>query len=108
MANYFTMQSMQHQHRRLVTRPSAFVPVFLGLGALALVLGYAAAFGTAPQPDEGTAAHVWQLVMAADVLLIALFALRWLPASPREALAVLALQIGCALAAAFPVWWFGW
>jgi hypothetical protein len=80
----------------------------MSLAALALVLGYAAMFGTARQTDEGTAAHLWQLLMAGQVPVIAFFALRWLPAEPRKALPVVALQVVAALAAMFPVWWFQW
>ena len=92
----------------LLKRPMAFVPVAMSLAALATVLLYAAIFGTARQADEGAAAHLWQLLMAAQLPVIALFAIRWLPAEPREALLVLAVQFAAALAALFPVWWFQW
>jgi hypothetical protein len=92
----------------LLRRPSALIPVAMSLAALALVLGYAAMFGTARQADEGTAAHVWQLLMAAQVPVIAFFVFKWLPADPRHALPVLGLQLVAALAAMFPVWWFQW
>lgn len=92
----------------LLKRPSALIPVFMSLTALALVLGYAAVFGTARQADEGTAAHLWQLLMAGQAPVIAFFALRWVPAEPRKALPVVALQVVAALAAMFPVWWFQW
>lgn len=92
----------------LLRRPSALIPVFMSLTALTLVLGYAALFGTARQADEGTAAHLWQWLMAGQVPVIAFFALRWLPAEPRKALPVVALQVVAALAAMFPVWWFQW
>jgi hypothetical protein len=92
----------------LLRRPSALIPVFMSLTALALVLGYAAMFGTARQADEGTAAHLWQLLMAGQVPVIAFFALRWLAAEPRKAVPVVALQVVAALAAMFPVWWFQW
>jgi hypothetical protein len=65
-------------------------------------------FGTEPQEDEGTAAHLFQLTMAAQVLVIAYFTLRWLPTSPRQGVVVLAIQILAAGAAMFPIWWFGW
>jgi hypothetical protein len=89
-------------------RVSALVPVVMSAAALAVVIAYAARFGTARQADEGTAAHLWQLLMAGQVPVIAFFALRWLPADPPRALRVLAIQIGAALAAMFPVWWFHW
>ena len=48
----------------LFKRPSALMPLAMSLAALAIVIGYAATFGTARQPDEGAAAHLWQLFMA--------------------------------------------
>lgn len=92
----------------LLKRPSAFMPVAMSIAALAIVLGYAVMFGTARQADEGTAAHLWQLLMAGQVPVVAFFAIRWLPTQPRQALLILALQVAAALAAMFPVWWFRW
>jgi hypothetical protein len=92
----------------LLKRPSAIIPLTMSVAALALAIGYAAMFGTARQADEGTAAHLWQLLMAGQLPVIAFFAIRWLPTEPRQVLLVLALQIGAALAAMFPVWWFEW
>ncbi len=92
----------------LFKRPSAFVPIAMSIVALAIVIAYAAMFGTARQSDEGSAAHIWQLLMAGQVPVVAFFAIRWLPAEPRQALQVLAVQGGAALAALFPVWWWQW
>jgi hypothetical protein len=92
----------------LVTRPSACVPVAMSIAALATVLAHAAISGVAREADEGAAAHIWQLLMAGQLPVIAFFAVKWLPAAPRPALLVLALQLGAGLAAMFPVWWFQW
>lgn len=92
----------------ILKHPSAFLPVVMSIGALAIVLVFLAVHGPAPQPDEGAAAHLWQLLMAGQVPIVAFFAIKWLPAAPRQALLVLALQLGAAVAAAFPVWWFEW
>jgi len=92
----------------LLKRPSALIPVAMSVAALSTAVVYASVFGTARQADEGTAAHMWQLLMAGQVPLVAFFAIKWLPTKPRAALLVLALQIGAALAAMFPVWWFQW
>ena len=92
----------------VLRRPTAVLPIALSLAALTLVLGYAAIFGTARQEDEGTAAHLWQLLMAGQLPIIAFFAFKWLPIEPRQTLLILACQIGAAAAAAFPVWWFQW
>jgi Hypoxia induced protein conserved region len=92
----------------LLKRPSGFMPLAMSAFALALVIGYVAMFGTEPQEDEGTAAHLFQLTMAAQVLVIAYFTLRWLPTAPRQGVVVLAIQILAAGTAMFPIWWFGW
>jgi hypothetical protein len=76
---------------------TALLPLALSIAALALVLGYVASGGVR-EADEGTAAHLWQLFMAVQVPLIALFAFIWLPRSPRSALAVLALLMAVVLA----------
>ena len=92
----------------LMKNPSAFLPVVMSLGALS-VIGFFILFnGTAPQADEGTAAHLWQLLMAAQVPIILFFAIKWLPQSPRQAAPILALQAGAALAAMAPVFLLHW
>jgi hypothetical protein len=92
----------------ILKHPSAFLPLAMSLAAIGTILAALAAHGTAPQPDEGAAAHLWQLLMAAQLPIILFFAFTWVPRSPRQALTILALQIVAALAAAAPVFWFGW
>ncbi|HKV32417.1 MAG TPA: hypothetical protein VJT14_15540 [Candidatus Dormibacteraeota bacterium] len=84
-------------------RPTALIPLAMSIAALSLVLSHIAIFGVARQADEGAAAHLWQLLMAGQIPLIAAFALRWLPRAPRPALLVLGLQAVAVLAAAAPV-----
>lgn len=90
----------------LMKQPSAFLPVVMSLAALALVLVHVAVFGAVREADEGTAAHVFQLLMAAQVPIIAFFAIKWLPQTPRQALTILALQAVVAIAAFAPVYYF--
>jgi len=85
--------------RSLIKQPSAVVPLVMSSVALALVLGHAALFGVVHEADEGTAAHIFQLLMAAQVPVVAYFAIKWLPRAPRQALQVLGLHAGAALAA---------
>jgi hypothetical protein len=92
----------------LLNRPSAFLPVAMSAAALAIVSGYAVMFGVAPQADEGIAAHMWQILMVGQVPIIAFYAFKWLPTQRKQAVVVLALQLGAAVAAIFPVWWFRW
>lgn len=94
--------------RRLFWSPSGFVPVAMSIGALAVVAGHMVTSGVAPQADEGTAAHVWQLLMACQLPVVAWFALRWIPQRGRTAIAISAIHVGALAAACFPVWWFSW
>jgi hypothetical protein len=89
-------------------QPSAFIPIAMSIAALVTVLYHVAMFGIAREPDEGTAAHIWQLLMAGQVPVVAFYAVKWLPRAPRTALQVLALQVGAALLALAPVYWLGW
>ena len=90
----------------LMKKPSAFLPIAMSLAALALVLGYVAIFGVVHEADEGAAAHIFQLLMAAQAPLVLYFAAKWLPRSPGPALCVLALQAGAGIAALAPVYLF--
>ena len=89
-----------------IKQPSAFIPVVMSLAALAIVLGHIAMFGAAREADEGTAAHLWQLLMAGQVPVVAFFALKWVPRTPRQALPILGLQVIAGLAALAPVYYF--
>jgi hypothetical protein len=87
-------------------QPSAWLPITMSVAALALVLGHVGIYGAVHQADEGAAAHLWQLLMAGQVPVVAYFALKWLPRAPGQAWRVLALQVVAALAACAPVYWF--
>ena len=93
----------------IVRHPSAFLPMAMSLTALTM-LGGAYIFGLATghgglvrEPDEGAIAHLWQLLMAGQLPVLAFFAIKWLPRAPRQTLCVLALQAGAALASMAPV-----
>ena len=78
-------------------RWSAFL-LLASLAGLGAVLGYGAITGFVREADEGTVAHLWQLLMAAQLPLGAFFAITWLPRSARWALlglALLALRVVC-------------
>jgi hypothetical protein len=80
----------------------------MSLVAFALVLGRIAVVGVAREPDEGALAHIWQVLIAAQVPIIAFFAIRYLPQRPRPALLVLGLQVLAMLAACAPVYLLHW
>ena len=87
----------------LLKKPSAFLPVAMSLAALATVLIHIVLYGPARQADEGTAVHIFQLLLLVQLPIVLFFAIRWLPRFPRPALLVLALQAAAGLAALAPV-----
>ena len=91
----------------LVKRPSASVPVAMSVAALLFVLAHTAMFGTTHEADEGATAHLWQLLIAAQLPVVLFFAIKWLPLERRSALLVLALQASAGLAAIAPVYFLG-
>ena len=90
--------------KAILKNPSAFLPLAMSFAALATVIIYVAIFGTARQTDEGTAAHIWQILMAGQIPIIMFFAIKWLPRTPKQALLVLVLQGSAALMALAPVY----
>ena len=90
--------------RSLIKRPSAFVPIAMSFAAFAVVAGYLVIFGAARQVDEGAAAHIWQLLVGAQIPLIVFFVIKWLPQAPQAALRILALQVVAGLVAVAPVY----
>src|SRR6476646_6616676 len=91
-----------------LTRPSAFLPIAMSAAALVTIGVHIALAGTAPQPDEGTAAHIWQLLMAGQIPIVMFHAIKGLPLSPRPALQILALQVAAGIAALAPIYLLGW
>lgn len=104
------MESTPKSFRAILRHPSAFLPVTMSLAALGVLLVAAIynilryGHGLVREPDEGAAAHLWQLLMAGQLPLLLFFAIKWLPRAPRQSLRVLALQAGAALASLAPVY----
>ena len=95
--------------REVLCCPTALLPIALALGALLIVLLHIAFFGADSAPDEGAAAHVWQILIFAQIPALTLFLGRWFRIARRPALRVLALQgasiaLSIAVAAAAPVY----
>lgn len=108
------MAAMIEDGRRTPFRAtSAWVPVALAGGAIALLGGYLLTGPHLPnvvvengvrRDDEGAVAHLWQLLMLLQVPCVLFFAAWWLPKDPKRALAMLGLQGFAFVAAALPVW----
>ncbi len=91
----------------LLRRPSAFLPLLISSGFL-IAFAIGIAHGTlVRQPDEGTGAHLFQLLMPLQMLVIAFFAYTWVPKMRYPALAIVALQCAAALAVVAIVFFLG-
>lgn len=84
---------------------SAWLPIAISALLLGLVWRYVAIHGLVAETDEGTEAHLFQLLMPVQLIVIAYFALTWLPRAPRPTLIVLALQVAAATAVLGAVYW---
>jgi hypothetical protein len=93
--------------RTMLKRPSAFLPLAMSTAALAVLLGFLSMYGVVHQEDEGTAAHLWQILMGLQLPIIAFFVIKWVPQAPKEALLVLGLQACAMLASMAPVFLLG-
>jgi hypothetical protein len=87
-------------------KPSAWVPVVMSLCALTIAvvvieIDLFTQGGVAPVWGAGAAAHLWQLMMWAQIPVIACFAFRWVRRAPWQAVAA-------ASAAVLPVLILGW
>ena len=86
--------------------PHAFIPIAFSLTALAVTTMAITANGVVREADEGTAAHLFQLFMAASFIMSVAFVIRWLVCAPWQTLRILAIQIVAALVALAPVFYF--
>jgi hypothetical protein len=86
-------------------KPSGFVPIAMSLAALGIVMGHAAIYGIVHEADEGAAAHIFQILIVAQVPIVAYFAIKWLPRATGQAVGVLALQAIAAIGAFASVYW---
>ena len=102
------MTQPDYSFRSILRQPSAFLPLAMSIIALTLVLSQIIFVGTAPQPDEDTTAHLWQILMAGQLPILLFFAIKWLPRAPGKTLYVIGLQAVAVLAALAPVFLLKW
>ena len=92
---------------------STWLPFVFAGAAIAVLAGYFVTGPHAPnlindhgvlREDEGTAAHLWQILMVLQVGAILTFAALWLPRDPRRAAPMLLLHGLGMIASASPVY----
>ncbi len=75
-----------------------FLPLAISASFLAYMLAGLAQGTLVRQPDEGAAAHLFQLLMPLQFAAIVWFAVAWLPKRPWSAAWVLAVQVAASFA----------
>lgn len=95
-----------HSFGAITRQPSAFLPLAMSLTALTLVLAHVAIYGAVREADEGATAHLWQILMAAQIPVVAFFAIKSLPHAPGPTVKVITLQAGAVLANIAAVFFF--
>jgi len=86
----------------------AWLPLVMSFTALAIVGLHIVRYGIARQADEGTSAHLFQLLMAGQAPIVAFFFIKSVAQAPKQTFLILAMQIGAGLAALAPVFFLGW
>jgi hypothetical protein len=90
----------------LLASPGAWLPILMSGASLMLLVVHIARYGITHETDEGTSAHVFQLLMGGQALIIPVFALRWLPEKPGPAIGVIAMQCAAAVPPFALLYWF--
>jgi len=78
-------------------KPSAWIPIVIPLAFFVYIVIVISLYGIVHEEDEGTGAHLFQLWLVLEPLMLGYFALKYFQTAPRQTLVILALQIGTAL-----------
>jgi len=92
----------------LLKKTSAWLPLLLASVILTMIMANLVLFGVQRQIDEGTPAHIFQLGLVCELVLMAYFAIHWLPHSPRDGRWILVIQVLAVAAQCAPVIYFDW
>ncbi len=87
-------------------RPSAWLPIGMSGAALAILVIHLARYGVTHESDEGTSAHLFQLLMGGQLFAIGYFALRWIPENPKAAAGMLCAHFVAAVPPFALLYWF--
>ena len=104
------MQTYRGSVIAMAKHPSGYMPLLLSVCAIALLGIYLAVYGAgSARPgidvhDEGPAAHVYQLLIGAQLLIIPWFSLRWGWREFKAGATLVALQVLAILASFGPLW----
>ena len=87
---------------------SAWFPIAMSVMAITVVLFHLAMFGAAPQADEGASVASGSSSSWDRYPILIIYAVQWLPRTPKAALLVLGVQVAAAAAAIAPIFLLHW
>ena len=104
-----TMETYRSSVIAMARRPSGYAPLILSGCALLMLAGalaYNLLTGVAVKEDhdEGVLAHLYQIMIGAQILIIPWFALRWGRRDWRAGLTLLAAQVLAIACSMVPLW----
>lgn len=88
----------------LLMKPSAFIPLLMSVTALSMVLVHWAIFGIVQETDEGTLAHIFQILIVAQIPVALYFFISWVNKKPKETFLIVVLQVVALLVAIVAVY----
>jgi len=93
----------------LIRKPSSWIPIALSLAMLVLESFYLLNILHAdPTGDEGLGAHLFQLWLPLEAIIVMYFSVKWLPKERKEAFPIFIIQIILVIAVCTPVFYFRW
>lgn len=103
------MQSYRGSVVAMARQPSAYLPLILSTAALLLLAGaftfnFLTGAAVKEDHDEGVLAHLYQIMIGVQVLIIPWFALRWGWREWHAGATLLALQVLAITASFVPLW----
>ncbi len=78
----------------LINEPSAIIPMLMSAMAVVLVIGHYMLYGEDRDADEGTAAHLFQMLLVLQIPIIFAFLVKWFPKERHQVLWILAMEAG--------------
>ena len=87
----------------IFVKPGAYLPILFSIAALSMVLVHYAISGIQYEADEGTLAHIFQLLMVIQLPIVGYFFIKWIQRNPKETLLIFALQALFGIAAIIAV-----
>ena len=90
----------------ITNKYTTWLPLVMSAAAVVVVITQIMIFGIPQGGNEGTAAHLFQILIGLQIPVMAFFAFTELSKNPKQVIKILAIQILAMLTALAPVFYF--